>query len=172
MSADNNTTSLDGLPARLGEYYDSVVPATLDLAERAKLGVLHFTSILDEEHSYQMRWTGSPTEMTHGRGIFSICQPKAFEAMAMLRVMSGSRQGLGREARMVEMMVSLLGEDGLWWTPEDGEGMPWLGPQEMLPNLSPHGASRAASRRTPRSACGYARRGVRAGRTPASGRAH
>ncbi|HJN16486.1 MAG TPA: hypothetical protein QGH10_13365 [Armatimonadota bacterium] len=142
MSADSNTASLDGLPARVGEYYDADVPATLDLTERAKLGILHFTSILDAENGYQMRWTGNPTEMSHGKGIYAICQPKAFEAMAMLRAMSGSRQGLRREARMVETMVSLLGEDGLWWTPEDGEGMPWLGPQEMLPNISPHGAGR------------------------------
>ena len=123
----------------MGEYYDAVVPDTLDLAERAKLGVHHFVSIMDEDFDYQMRWTGDRTAMTHGRAIFSICQPKALEAMAMLRVMSGSRQGLEREARMVEMMVSLLGKDGLWWTPEDAKRMPWLGPQEMLPISIPTG---------------------------------
>jgi len=107
VSADSNTASLDGLPASQGEYYDAVVPATLDLVERAKLGILHFISILDEGHGHQMRWTGNPTDMTHGRGIFAICQPKAFEAMAMLRVVSGSRHGLQREAQMVEMMAGV-----------------------------------------------------------------
>ncbi len=65
------------LPARLGEYYDAVVPDTLDLAERGKLGVHHFVSIMDEDFDYQMRWTGNPTFMAHGRAIFSICQPHA-----------------------------------------------------------------------------------------------
>ena len=138
----NEDGAVTDLPARLGLYYDAVVPDTLDLAERAKLGVHHFVSVMDENADYQMRWTGNRTEMTHGKGIFSICQPKAFEAMALLRVMSGSQEGLDREAKMVEMMVSLLGKDSLWWTPEDAERMPWLGPQAMLPYVHPHGAGR------------------------------
>ena len=142
FSADNKDRAVTDLPARLGEYYDAVVPDTLDLAERAKLGVHHFVSIMDEDFDCQMRWMGDHNSMDHGLGMFSVCQPKAFEAMAMLRVMSGSQEGLDREEKMVEMMVSLLGNDGLWWTPADAKRMPLPEPQEMFPYLAPHGAAR------------------------------
>ena len=73
FSLDNKDGAVPNLPARLGEYYDAVVPDTLDLAERAKLGVHHFVSIMDEDFDYQMRWTGNPTFMAHGQAIFPIC---------------------------------------------------------------------------------------------------
>lgn len=41
-----------------GEYYQAMVPDTLDLAERAKLSLNHFTSIIDEEHDCEMYWMG------------------------------------------------------------------------------------------------------------------
>src|SRR5262249_16791153 len=40
------------LPARIGSYYDAEVPDTLDLAERARLGLNHFTSIIIEDLDY------------------------------------------------------------------------------------------------------------------------
>jgi len=43
-------------PKEVGSYYAATVPDTLDLAERARLGVNHFTSIISEEHDYEMFW--------------------------------------------------------------------------------------------------------------------
>ncbi len=142
-------------PAVAGAYYEAEVPDTLDLAERARLGLNHFTSIISEKDNYEMYWgaqgmtysaeamkfAGYPRERLGGGfneynppimnlwwGVLQACQAKALESMAMDRLMSGSRQGLDREAKMVQMMVSMLGEDGLWWT-GGCEGKPWLGSQ-------------------------------------------
>lgn len=151
---------LGDLPARAGSYYEATVPDTLDLAERAKLGINHFTSIISEENGYEMYWGAqrmcyapnamkfagypadclgynftdcNPPMMNFWWGPLQACQPKALEAMAMLRVMSGSRQHLDREAGMVDMMAGMLSEeDGLYWVPKD-KSKPWLGEDEGRP---------------------------------------
>ena len=43
------------------------------------------------------------------------CQAKAMEALAFLRLMTGSTKQMDREAKMMEMMVSMFGKDGLHW---------------------------------------------------------
>jgi len=42
------------VPARLGTYYEATVPDTLDLAERARLGLHYFDSITDANLNYEM----------------------------------------------------------------------------------------------------------------------
>src|SRR5437879_9341900 len=39
-----------------GRYYRTTIPDTLDLAERAHLGVKHLMSITSEENNYEMYW--------------------------------------------------------------------------------------------------------------------
>ncbi len=158
-------------PAIAGAYYEAEVPDTLDLAERARLGLNHFTEIISEKNDYEMYWgvqkmcygyyfpgvmkfagySGdclgynfnecNPPMMNLWWGVLQACQPKSLEAMAFLRLMSGSRQGWEREARMVEMMTSMLGDDGLWWT-GGCEGKPWLGEQEWRPYANVGGQGR------------------------------
>lgn len=53
------------LPMRLGEYYNAEVPDTLDLAERARYGLSHFTSIIDVENDHEMYWSGNPNGLVH-----------------------------------------------------------------------------------------------------------
>ena len=48
----------------------------------------------------------------HGNSL-GACQCKAAETMAYLRLMTGSKVGLELERKMLEMMVSMFGEDGL-----------------------------------------------------------
>src|SRR5438046_1870597 len=63
----------------------------------------------------------------------------ARSASAFLRLMSGSTQGLDIEAKMMRMMVSLLGEGGLYWVNGSSE-KPWLGIPE--PFVMVHGQAR------------------------------
>jgi len=119
------------LPAEPGDYYEAEVPDTLDLAYRAQLGLHHFTETIDQRPEYGCEMAFASNLFTHcppGMGFhianLGCCQPKALEAMAFLRLMSGSRENLDREAAMMEMMASCLGEDGLFWTPSSPE-TPW-----------------------------------------------
>ena len=114
-----------------GSHHEVEVPDTLDLACRAELGLHHFTETIDERPEYgcEMAFAGDlatycpPSMGFHIAGL-GCCQPKALEALAFLRLMSGSRENLGREAAMMEMMVSCLGEDGLFWVP-GSPATPW-----------------------------------------------
>ncbi len=138
-------------PKEAGTYYEAVVPDTLDLMERAKLGINHFTSIISEEHDDEMYWRADfcPSDRWAWPGFMHFqcsplfaCQPKAMEAMAMERLMSGSRQHLEREAKMLEMMASNVGDDGIYWAPRSSDKKPWLGPEENRPCANVHGQGR------------------------------
>ncbi|OFX17983.1 MAG: hypothetical protein A2Z18_07880 [Armatimonadetes bacterium RBG_16_58_9] len=59
----------------------------------------------------------------------------------MERLMSGSQQNLEREAKMLEMMASHVGDDGIFWVPKYTD-KPWLGPVENLPYANVHGQGR------------------------------
>ncbi len=132
------------LPGRLGTYYEDTVPDTLDLAERARLGLNYFTEIIQEHLDYEMCLAADlaksrPPYMRCYIGDLACCQAKALEAMAFLRLMSGSAQNLEREGKMVDMMASLLGENGLHWVPGSPD-KPWLGIPE--PFVYTHGQGR------------------------------
>ncbi len=119
------------LPARLGKYYEDTVPDTLDLAECGRLGLNHFTNTIRAELNYEMPFFGDfrytrPADMRAFMGSLTCCQSKVMEAMPFLRVMSGSIQKIEVEAKMVEMMASMLGEDGLQWVYPDPDKMDWL----------------------------------------------
>ena len=106
-------------PAISGSYYEAEVPDTLDLAERARFGLNHFLEIMREEYNYEMPLTFDFARVVmnmHGNAL-GACQCKAMETMAFLRLMTGSTVDLEREAKMLEMMVSMFGEDGLHWVP-------------------------------------------------------
>ena len=130
------------LRALEGEWYETQVPDTLDLAERARLGLNYFTEIISEKLGYEM-YCGSnfeayrPPILTPHVTALGACQSKAMEAMCYERLMSGSQQNLEREASMMEMLVSLLGEDGLQWVRADVTKKPWM--QIAEPFVMVHG---------------------------------
>ncbi len=156
-------------PKFSGEYYEAEVPDTLDLAERARYGVNHFTSIISPENNYEMYWgtmacnygndfmssLGRPDWTQWGYSFgqtnppvinlqFSplmACQPKCMEALAMERLMCGSQQNLVLEGKMLEMMASLVDADGLYCVPKDQKKW-WLGPDEYRPYAHTHGQAR------------------------------
>ncbi len=70
------------LPAQSGAYYQDTVPDTLDLAERARLGLTHFTGLLDEKLGYEMPllitfYLSDPPLMQFSMNDIGCCQPKA-----------------------------------------------------------------------------------------------
>ena len=128
-------------PARRGSHYEAEVPDTLDLAEQARLGLNHFLEIMCDEHDGEMPLIinfATPYLKMHGNAL-GACQCKALEAMAFLRLMTGSADGLAREARMVEMMMSMFGADGLHWVPGSPD-KEWLNIPE--PFVMVHGQGR------------------------------
>ncbi len=113
-----------------GEHYEDAVPDTLDLAERAALGLNYFMGMTEPDLDYEMYFhaqfdqSNPPVLMTHVTSL-GACQAKALEAIAFLRTMTGSTKGVEQEARMVEMMSGMLGDDGLLWV--DGSAPANLG---------------------------------------------
>lgn len=157
------------VPQAAGQYYTAIVPDTLDLAERAHLGVAHFLNLISESNGYEMYWgvnafypegmnsllgydlqqpwggnfiEYNPPAMTFNPTVLMACQGKAVEALAMLRLMSGSREKLNLEARMLQMMASNIGEDGVFYVPRTDGHRPWLGPEEWRPYANTHGQAR------------------------------
>jgi hypothetical protein len=156
-------------PRHRGEYYKTTVPDTLDLAERAHLGVVHFTSLISEKYDYEMYWgvnefypqgmnallgydlpqpwggdftIYNPPAMTFNPTVLMACQGKAVEALAMLRIMSGSKRDFELERNMLAMMASNIGDDGVFYVPRTGGPRPWLGPEEWRPYANTHGQAR------------------------------
>ncbi len=138
QSMKTRTSALNH-PRQAGAYYQAAVPDTLDLAERARLGLNHFVGITDD--NYEMCFAGGPGGLGHQFSPLMACQPKAATAMAMERLMTGSQQGLDREAKMLDMLASNIGEDGIYWVPLYPD-RPWLGPPETLPRANVHGQAR------------------------------
>ncbi len=126
-------------PKEIGTYYAATVPDTLDLAERARLGINHFTLIQDE--NCEMYFAGGPGGLGHQFSPLMACQPKAMEAMAMERIMCGSTQGLEKESAMLQMLASHIGAEGVYWVPKYEE-RPWLGSADTLPRANVHGQAR------------------------------
>ncbi len=146
-TADSLLTRTSSLnrPKEAGVYYEAEVPDTLDLAEKARLGLNYFTNITQPDLDYEMYFGGDfnksnpPSFYAHVTSL-GACQCKAMEAMCFERLMSGSQQGLEREAKMLEMMVSFFGEDGLHWIKQDVGKKPWM--QIPEPFAMVHGQGR------------------------------
>jgi hypothetical protein len=152
-----------------GKYYQATIPDTLDLAEHAHLGVKHLMSITSEKNEYEMYWgvqkLGLPKDVLEFVGyggekylggnfddynppimnfwwsMLQACQPKCVEALAMLRVMTGSQIDLEREAKLLETMASHVGTEGVYWVPAS-PNKPWLGPEQDRPYANVHGQGR------------------------------
>ncbi|MBM3123080.1 MAG: hypothetical protein FJZ97_12990, partial [Chloroflexi bacterium] len=109
-----------------GEQYDATIPATLDLADRARLAINGMTEPTDPEADYRVYWKaqfrGSPPFMYHDVSDTGITI-KFLESAPRMRLMSGSTQNLHVEARWKEALLRMIGPDGLVWTPLVGRGI-------------------------------------------------
>ena len=113
------------LPAYEGDRYEAIVPDTLDLAERAALGVNGLTRSLDPRADYELYWLANfhrnPPIMTHDFN--DHVQIKFHEALPLLRLASGSRQNEEVDKRWMEVVMQMQGPDGLLYYPL--KGRPW-----------------------------------------------
>jgi hypothetical protein len=153
-STDNSESNLqkqkepsqasNAVPARLGTYYEATVPDTLDLAERARLGLRYFNNITETSLNYEMyfgaHFDDHPASMYAHVTSLGACQEKALEATAFERLMTGSTLNLEREVKMVDMLTSMLGDDGLQWVTADITKKPWMKISE--PFVMVHGQGR------------------------------
>jgi len=110
-------------PQYIGEYYDAVVPATLDLAERARLVIHGMTSMTNPHLDYEMYFIvnhmSTPPSMEMSPSDLDT-QGKFIESTALMRVVSGSRENLHVDRVWMEMLLKMQGPDGLLYSPMSG----------------------------------------------------
>ena len=118
-------------PAYPGRFHESLIPATLDLAERARLCVNALTSTTDPDYDDELYWIvdllAEEPAMYHS--IDDHVQMKFLQAVPLVRTVCGSDQNLETEARLLRTYLKMQGQDGLVYTPI--KGRPWaLPPRE------------------------------------------
>ena len=100
----------------------NLIPATLDLAERARLAVNAMTEATNPEEDYRVYWKvtfrSNPPIMYHDFSDTGIAA-KFMECLPRMRLMSGSRQGQHVEERWKELLPERIGPDGLVLTKLD-----------------------------------------------------
>ena len=109
-------------PNYSGKYYDALVPATLDLAERAKLAIHYMTESLNPNADYEPWDIG---EQMADPPTLIIMNPLTsagiyFEAVALLRTICGSRQNLDVDHFLMKKFLKMQGADGLIYVPTSG----------------------------------------------------
>ena len=79
-------------PPYNGRRYEDLVPATLDIQERAALAVNGLTGPTDPDKDYllyfRVNFRSKPPSMSHG--LSDICQVKFMESLPLMRLASGS----------------------------------------------------------------------------------
>jgi len=120
-------------PIYEGDRYEALVPATFDLAERARLALHAMTEGLNPHCDFEAYWLvdllGDPPWMFHDYS--SHVRVKYMQVYPLMRAMSGSEQNLDREHRVTQIYLQMQGPDGLIYTPF--KGRPWgrlRGPNE------------------------------------------
>jgi hypothetical protein len=110
-------------PEYPGEYYEAVVPATFDLAERARMAVHGMTSMTNPNLYHEMYFTvihmSQPPSMRHSQSDLDT-QGKFVESTALMRVVSGSKENLHVDRTWMEVLLKMQGDDGLLYTPTTG----------------------------------------------------
>lgn len=93
------------------------VPASLDLVERARLGIHGLAGTvnpaLDYEPYFLIFYGANPAYMTHWSSMISGVLPKYVEALALLRCMSGSTEHRAEEEGLLQTVLKNIADDGL-----------------------------------------------------------
>jgi len=116
------------VPANRGEYYDAMVPDTLDLAERAELGINGLTAPTDPAADHELFWYANffrePPVLVHAPEEMDTFQwAKFMEALPLLRLICGSRLNESVERAWFDVLARMIGPDGLAYVPL--RGRPW-----------------------------------------------
>ena len=120
-------------PVYPGEYYDVPVPATLDLAERARLCVNALTETVDPAYDDELYWIVDllAREPAMYHTVDDHVQAKFFQALPLDRTACGSAQNLDVEYRLIQTHLKMQGPDGLIYIPI--RGRPWALPADPNP---------------------------------------
>ncbi len=101
--------------------YGTIVPDTLELSDRAGFALNALAGTLDPENKYEIyfvaRFFANPPYMYHETTGLPTNNPKYAESFPMMRVMTGSDRFLDVERGMMDAMLSLIAEDGLYYAP-------------------------------------------------------
>lgn len=110
------------VPRFEGERYDTEVPDTLELTERAELSIHAITSMLDENRDYLL-WTVAwfnrkppVIQIIYPLNNLS-CGHKMLEALPLLRIMGGSSSAIEVDKKLMESMLHMTAKDGVVYMP-------------------------------------------------------
>jgi len=107
--------------------YRAIIPDTLELSERAELALNGMGATLDPAMDYlpfgTIAFASRTPLMAHWASADVSCNPKYGQAMAMMRLMTGSDRYKAEEQGSRKAMLSRV-EDGLYWDRADGR-RPW-----------------------------------------------
>ncbi|MBT3275787.1 MAG: hypothetical protein HN368_21740 [Spirochaetales bacterium] len=113
------------MPVYSGSRYDALVPATLDMADRAGLCVNVLTESVDPEYDNELYWIADllagPPKMYHT--VDDHVQAKFMVALPLCRTASGSEQNLDVEHSLMHVLLKMQGEDGLIYLPDQRTSM-------------------------------------------------
>jgi hypothetical protein len=119
-------------PQYPGRYYEAVVPATLDLAERARLAAHAITSmtnpLCDSEMYSGVGHMNDPPFMMHSSGGGTL-HGKFMEVLPLMRTMCGSKENMDVEMEWIKTLFRMQGPDGLLYV--SPEGRPWMLPPQF-----------------------------------------
>jgi hypothetical protein len=106
----------------------AMVPDTLDLAEHGRLAINGVLGSLNPDLDYECVFLNildtHPAYMLHWSSMVSGVMPKYIEALPLLRLMSGSRQGQDLQEGFMEAMLKNMADDGLIYDRRDPR-RPW-----------------------------------------------
>jgi hypothetical protein len=115
------------IPSYRGMRYEDTVPDTLDIAERAKLGINVLTSITDPKADYEIYWlvdfSRNPPVMSHDFNDWVTNCEGLMEALPLLRHATGSSLNDEVDPVWMKSLLQSIGPDGLVYLPL--KGRPW-----------------------------------------------
>ena len=109
-----------------GKTCEDLVPDTTDVAEMSKLAINVLTCDTDrlqDHEQYFSVYMGNPLRMAHNFSDW--CTPKYVEALALLRIVTGSTYMTQVDQVWQDVLVRSIGPDGLYYFPIQGK--PWYG---------------------------------------------
>ena len=118
-------TPIFEFPLLGGKKYDALVPDTLDLAERARIGLNVLTEATDPRCDYSMYFHVLITNsiiMMHDAS--DCCNSKYAESRPLLRLISGDTSKMYVDKIQLKSFLRKIGNDGLVWEPIKGQ--PWM----------------------------------------------
>jgi hypothetical protein len=109
------------VPAVKGQYYDDLIPDTLDIAERAELAINCLTAMTDPAADYEIYYITdffrNPPVMQHDWSDWNSSQWKMYEALSLLRLITGSNTNIHIDHIWLEVILRSIGSDGLFYIP-------------------------------------------------------